>query len=139
MGLLWTSSGIDKGEGADATFPLSSMACVLVRDGQVLNEYKTVVANIGMIQNEACHMVCGDEFPDICGSQCASNQCNNGPLPLSPSPPTGGGLSPKSFNESLNAQLIASGKPPYLFNNKLRYNDSEIYIAVVGRVGSNLV
>ena len=52
--------------------------------------------NRGRSETQACSIVCGKEFPNVC-SECDPNSCGSGPSPAppSPSPPSGGGFSRK--------------------------------------------
>ena len=84
-------------------------------------------ANRGKTANQAC-CTCGG------GSRTGPT-----PTPPSPSPPTGGTRPRANFNESLNSSIRNRGMLPYLFDNKSRYNDNEVYVAVTGRVGGNWV
>jgi len=51
-----------------------------------------VKTNKGKSESDACDIVCGDEYPNICG-ECDPGRCGVGPSPTppTPSPPTGGG------------------------------------------------
>eukprot|EP00804_Cyclotella_cryptica_P001104 CCRYP_008405-RA/>CCRYP_008405-RA protein AED:0.01 eAED:0.01 QI:72/0.66/0.5/1/1/1/4/1565/314 len=42
----------------------------------VRNRIDWVIANMGQSEQNACSTVCGNEFPNICGSQCNPSQCS---------------------------------------------------------------
>lgn len=164
-----------------------------------------VKANLNRSEEQACKLVCGEEFPEICKSQCDPDHCDGGntggtcsdspsgwydsdgpvyncawysrenrcqrygddyankgktakqaccscgggskgaptptpptPTPPAPTPPTGS--RPRAnFNEGLNSSIRSQSMLPYLFDNKSRYNDNEVYIAVTGRVNNRWV
>ena len=45
-----------------------------------------VQRNMGKSEKEACSMVCGREFPNICSAECDPNSCGSGPTPTPPTP-----------------------------------------------------
>ena len=96
--------------------------CAWYSIGNRCQRYGDGYANRGKTANQAC-CVCGG------GSIGAPT----------PTPPTGGNRPKANFNESWNRSIRRRGMLPYLFDNKSRYNDNEIYIAVVGRINNGFV
>ena len=94
-------------------------------------KYGNSYENFGKTANEAC-CACGG------GSKGGAPSPSPPPSPPSPTPPTGG-LPAKPFNQGLNSIIRGADKLPYLFDNKSRYTDNEIFIAVIGIVNGQSV
>ena len=104
----------------------SPFNCAWYSKGNNCQKYGNGFANRGKTANQAC-------------CACGGGSSGTAPTPTPPPPTGGNGRAVTPFNEGLNSNIRSRGMLPYLFDNKSRYNDNEIYIAVVGIVNGQSV